>query len=230
MRKKGPDPFSLAAGAGLALVLIVVIAAAGIRLDTGIPGLRVVHRVAASLEVLVVLWLAWLDWRRPAVLLAIALTVLLSIVGILAGQNPPPAAAAANLLGGLALAAIFAWLLGVANHGAARIAGPALVAVAGVLLAIQLSLGAGVAIVERFFVALPAHAILALALSGFLGWLGLARTRGSAGSALFGVALAAPLAGFTALHYENSAGAALVHAVAAAGLVAAAAYALGRGA
>ena len=48
-----------AAALGLGLVLAVVIAAAGIRLESGIPGLRLVHRVAASLEVLVVAWLAW---------------------------------------------------------------------------------------------------------------------------------------------------------------------------
>ena len=65
---------ALASGLGLALMLAVIVAAAGIRLETGIPALRVVHRVAASLEVLVVLWLGWMAWRRPAVQLAIGLT------------------------------------------------------------------------------------------------------------------------------------------------------------
>lgn len=101
-----------AAALGLGLVLAVVIAAAGIRLGIGIPELRVVHRISASLEVLAVLWLAWMAWRRAAVQLALALTVLLSVVGILAGQNPPPTAAAVNLLGGLSLLAVFAWILG----------------------------------------------------------------------------------------------------------------------
>jgi hypothetical protein len=107
----------LAAGLGLALVLAVVIAAAGIRLKTGIPGLRIVHRVAASLEVVVVLWLAWMAWRRPAVLLALVLTALLSVVGIIGGQEPPRAIAAVNLLGGLTLAAVFAWILAKKGSG-----------------------------------------------------------------------------------------------------------------
>ena len=52
--------------------------------------------------------------------------------------------------------------------------------------------------------------------------------RGAAGKALFVLALAVPVAGFTSLHYEWSAGAALVHAAAAALLLASTAYALGR--
>jgi len=110
----------LAAGLGLGLLLVVVVAAAGIRLEIGPGVLRLIHRAAASLEVIVVLWLGWMAWRaratRPVVwrgsLVAIGLTAFLSVLGIAAGQNPPPAAAAANLLGGLALAAAFAWLLG----------------------------------------------------------------------------------------------------------------------
>jgi hypothetical protein len=226
-----------AAALGLGLVLLVVVAAAGIRLETGIEAaLRPVHRLAASLEVLVVLWLGWMAWRvriaQPAVyravLLAMGITVVLSVIGIAAGQQPPSAAAAANLLGGLALAAVFAWLLGLSSRGGA--AAPALAAAIGVLLAIQISLGARLAIVSRAGDALPAHALLAIALAALLAWFGLARVRGAAGKALFVLALAAPVAGFTALQYDHSAGAALVHAAIAALLLAAAAYALGRGA
>jgi len=47
---------------------------------------------------------------------------------------------------------------------------------------------------------------------------------------LFGLALAVPIAGFTALHYEYSAAAALVHAAAAALLLATAAYTFARAA
>jgi len=218
-----------AAGLGLALVALVVIAAAGIRLDTGIPGLRIVHRIAASLEVLVVLWLAWMDWRRPAVLLALALTALLSVVGIVGGQQPPPAIAAVNLLGGLSLAATFAWILGEKGSGpyySKRALTPFLL----IALAVQLALGAWLSIVDRWGMALPAHGVLALALAAILGWVALARIQGGIGKVLFGLALAVPLAGFTALHYDHAAAAALVHAAAAALLLATIAYAFARAA
>ena len=225
--------FRLAAGLGLGLLLVVVVAAAGIRLEIAPGVLRLIHRAAASLEVIVVLWLGWMAWRarasRPGVwrasLVAIGLTAFLAAVGIAAGQNPPPAAA--NLLGGLALAAVFAWLLGRINEGS-RAIGLVLAFIVGVLLAIQLLLGARLAIVERFAVALPVHGLLAMVLAALLAWLGLARVPGRAGKALFALALAAPVAGFTALHYEWSAGAALAHAAAAALLLASTSYALGR--
>jgi len=219
----------LAAGLGLALVALVVTAAAGIRLETGIPGLRIVHRIAASLEVLVVLWLAWMDWRRPAVLLALALTALLSVVGIVGGQQPPPAIAAVNLLGGLSLAATFAWILGEKGSGpyySKRALTPFLL----IALAVQLALGAWLSIVDRWGMALPAHGVLALALAAILGWVALARIQGGIGKVLFGLALAVPLAGFTALHYDHAAAAALVHAAAAALLLATIAYAFARAA
>jgi hypothetical protein len=210
-----------AAALGLGLVLAVVIAAAGIRLEVGIPGLRVVHRIAASLEVLVVLWLAWIAWRRLAVLLALGLTAALSVIGIVAGQDPPPAAAAANLLGGLALAATFAWILGKKGSGpfsAKRVLTPFF------LLAVQLALGAWLSIVDRYGIAMALHGLAAVALTAVLVWFGRSRR------VLLALALAAPLAGFTALHYEYSAAAALVHAAAAALLAASLAHALGRGA
>ena len=221
----------LAAALGLALVLSVVIAAAGIRLGTGIPGLRIVHRIAASLEVVVVLWLGWMarrtrssepDIQRAAVL-ALCLTVLLSAIGILAGQEPPPAASVANLLGGLALAATFAWILGRAGSdpfSGKRVLTPFL----GVVLAVQIGLGAWLSIVDRFGMALPAHGMLALALAALLVFF-------AKGKPILQVlALAAPLVGFTALHYEYSAAAALGHAAVAALLLAATAYAAARGA
>jgi hypothetical protein len=229
----------LAAGLGAGLLLAVVVAAAGIRHGTGAGALRPIHRAAASLEVMVALWLVWMAWRaratRPLVwrasLVAIGLTALLSVIGIAAGQNPPPAGAAANLLGGLALAAVFAWLLGKLGSDRALIPiSPLLASGIVLLLAIQLFLGARLSIVERFAVALPVHGVLAMVLAALLAWMGLARVAGRTGKALFALALAAPIAGFTSLHYELSAGAALVHAAAAALLVATAAYALGRGA
>ena len=220
----------LAARLGLALVLAVVVAAAGIRLETGIAGLRIVHRGAASLEVIIVLWLGWMAWRAResepgvyrAAVLALGITGLLSAVGILAGQEPPPAAAAANFLGGLALAATFAWILGKEESGpfsGKRVLTPFLG-----LLVVQIALGAWLSIVDRFGMALPAHGMLGVALTALLVWFAKGRP------VLRVLALAAPLAGFTALHYEYSAAAALVHAAAAALLLAAAAHALGRGA
>jgi hypothetical protein len=228
----------LAAALALGLMLAVVVAAAGIRLEIGSAGLRVVHRIAASLEVIAVLWLGWMAWRaraeRPALfytaLLALGLTAFLSVVGIVTGQKPPPAGAAANLLGGLALAAVFAWLLGKRVPERNRALTPILATAVGVGLAIQLALGARLSIVERLDAFLPVHALLAMALAAALGWVGLARVGGAAGKALFAFALAAPVAGFTSLHYEYSAVAALVHAAAAALLLASAAYALGRSA
>ena len=234
----------LAAGLGLGLLLVVVVAAAGIRLEIGPGVLRLIHRAAASLEVIVVLWLGWMAWRaratRPVVwrgsLVAIGLTAFLSVLGIAAGQNPPPAAAAANLLGGLALAAAFAWLLGKSGSEpyfrrrvpeGNRALTPIFLPLAA-LMAIQLMLGARLAIVERFGAVLPVHALLAMALAGLLGWVALARVRGAAGKTLFVLALAAPVAGFSSLHYEYSAAAALVHAAAAALLLASSAYAFGR--
>lgn len=214
-------------------MLAVVLAAAGIRL--GWPGLRVMHRTAASLEVLVVLWLALLAWRtRPrqpalwrAALLAVAISIVLSLIGIATGQNPPPPAAAANLLGGLALTAVFAWILGrSAKKGSVPV--PALVL--ALLIAVQLSLGAWLAVFDRFAAALPAHGLLAVVLVPLIGWFALARLRGGAGKALFALALAAPLAGFTSLQFESSPGAALAHAAAAAALLTACAWTLGRAA
>lgn len=225
------------AALGLGLILAVVVAAAGIRLGTAAGVLRVVHRAAASLDLVVTLWLVWAAWRaraRPpvvlrAAMLAISLVAFLSVVGIAAGQNPPPLGAAANLLGGLALVAVFAWILGrLAKED--RALTPIFGSLVGLMLAIQLALGARLAIVERYAPALPVHGVLAVLVAGFLGWVGLARVRGAAGKVLFALALAAALAGFTSLHYEYSAVAALVHALAAALLLAATAYALGRAA
>jgi len=240
--KKGPDPFFIAVALGLALLLVVVVAAAAIRLEWAFAWVRAIHRIAASFEVVAVLWLGWMAWRSRAVLIALGLTAFLSAIGIAAGQDPPPAAATANLLGGLALTATFAWILGRESGSGKKGSGPFLPSrssgkrvltpfstpICAVLIAVQVVLGARLAIVDRFAPALPAHGLLAVGLAALLAWVGLARVRGTAGKLLFAAAVAAPLAGFTSLHYEYSAAAALVHAAAAALLLASAAYALGR--
>jgi hypothetical protein len=153
-----------------------------------------------------------MEWRRPAVLLALALTAILSVAGIIGGQQPPPRIAALNLLGGLALAGTFAWILrkkGSGPFSGKRVLTPFLLVVVGA----QLALGTWLSIVDRFGMALALHGLLAIALTAALLWH--SRTR----PLLVVVAAAAPLAGFTALHFEYSALAALVHAMTAALLV-----------
>ncbi len=231
------------AAAGLALILIVVLASAAIRLGQAatppvgastLLALRAVHRTAASLEVVAVLWLGWLAWRarleRPAlargVALALGITVALSALGIFAGRTPPPAAALGNLLGGLALAALFAWLVGSLRQPAAQ-AMPRSLCAALVLLGVQCLLGARLALFAGAAgsPALPAHAMHGLALASGAAWLALRRPQRAQRRTLFIGALIVRATGFTALQFDFSLGAALVHAVAAALLVVAVAYA-----
>jgi len=227
---------------GLALVLVVVLVSAAIRLGQAatpplgplaLLALRAAHRTAASLEFIVMLWLAWLAWRgradRPAfargAMLALAITLGLSLLGIAAGQSPPPPAALGNALGGLALAACFAWLAG--DRGAREAAASSWPIRLGIaLLALQCLLGARLAIMPGAAAspALPVHAMLGLAIALGTGWFARRnanRTRRIAG---FVLAPTVPLAGFTALQFEYSMAAALSHAAAVALLVAAFAW------
>lgn len=230
------------AAAGLALVFAVIVLSAAIRLGQSaapplgegvLLGLRAFHRTAASLEVLAAAWLGWLAWRsraaRPTlargVALVVAITLALSVLGIVAGRTPAPAAAAGNLLGGLALAAVFAWILGVPRQ-LTRPMGSYIVGSGAVLLAVQCLLGARLAVFPAATAspALPAHAMLGIILACGAAWL--ARRIGHTRQRAAGVTLAllVPLAGFTALHFEHSAAAAFAHAGVAALLVVAAAY------
>ena len=168
-----PDPIVRASRIGLGLILAVVIAAAGIRYGVDTALLRPVHRITASLEVPVALWVAWLAWQRsrpflPAALLVLALTAALSVIGISGGQNPPPTIAAANLLGGLALVSLFAWMAAGAGH---RLKGTSALLL---LLAVQAGLGAWITIGGQRQLALAAHGILALVLAALLVRLALA--------------------------------------------------------
>lgn len=214
-------------------MLVVVLVSAAIRLDVA-PGalgaLRAVHRTAASLEALLALWLAWQAWRGrvsgKSALLVLALTAFLSLLGIVAGKTPAPLQSLGNLLGGLALLAAFAWLLGKKGSGPFF---QKWVLTPLFLLAAQSAVGGRLSIFGRTELpALPVHAELGLVLAALLAWLALARVGGGTGKLLFALALAAPVAGFSALHYEYSAAAALVHAASAALLVAASAFALSR--
>jgi hypothetical protein len=222
-----------AAWAGLALVLTVIVVSVAIRIgaDAASAGLmralRGVHRAAASLEVLAAIALAWFAWRRS--LPVLVLTVFLSVLGILAGQKPPPLAALGNLLGGLALAAAFAWALGSA-HGRAPQGKRRLGQAAAALFAAQCALGAWLSLFAKdlWSLALLCHAILGLALAAGAAWLALRLARASQRFALLGVALAAPAAGAASALFGQPIAASLAHAAAGALLVAAAAYAHAR--
>ena len=229
MNARPPEPrFALAAATGLSLVLLVIVVSVAIRLDSGPLGaLRGVHRTAASLEVLAALALLWLAWRKA--LPVLVLTAFLSVLGIAAGQDPPLPAATSNLLGGLALAAAFAWALGRAHGRAARRAGR-IAHAAAALFAVQCALGAWLSLYaeEIWSWALAAHAMLGLALAAGAAWLALRLARTAQRLALLGAALAAPAAGGVSALFGQPLGAMLAHAAAAAALVAAAAYAHSR--
>ncbi|HSG77476.1 MAG TPA: hypothetical protein VLA30_15235 [Burkholderiales bacterium] len=218
--------------AGLGLVLVVLFASLAIRhasdeLGAVLGAVRGVHRAAASLEVVAALALTWLAWRRA---LGVAvLTVFLSVLGIAVGQNPPPAAAAANLLGGLALAAAFAWLLGRAQGHAARAARRLGHAVAALFVA-QCALGAWLAIFAEdiWGWVLAGHVALGLGLAAGAAWLALRLERAAQRFALLGLALAVVAAGAAAALFGQPLAASLAHGAAGALLAAAAAYAHAR--
>ena len=222
-----------AAWAGLVLVLTVIVFSVAIRLgaESASAGLmlamRGVHRVSASAEVLAAIALVWFAWRRS--LAVAALTIFLSVLGILAGQNPPPLAALGNLLGGLALAAAFAWVLGRA-HGRAPQNQQRLGHAVAALFVLQCALGAWLSIFaeELWSLALLAHASIGLALAAGAGWLALRLAHAPQRFALLGAAIAAPAAGAASALFGQPLAASIAHAAAAATLVAAAAYAHAR--
>jgi heme A synthase len=213
--------------AGLALVLVVVIASAVIRLggehlDGLLPLVRGVHRVSASAAALAILaagWLAWRGGRRALAAAVVLLMVGLSVLGAATGTTPPPAAQAGNLLGGLALASMLAWLLNKKDH----VSGKSLIAVG--LICVQAALGAWLAIFAEELWSLPliAHATLGLALIGGIVWLASLRK-----ILLVVLALAVPITGIAAALLGQPLVASLAHAAAAAFLIAAVAWAHAR--
>jgi hypothetical protein len=148
----------------------------------------------------------------------VELMLALSALGAATGTTPPPAAAAGNLLGGLALAALLACMLG--RDG--RRGGEPLAHAVAALAALQAGLGAWNTIFEgdTWTVVLVTHATFGLATAGLLAWLAL-RLRAWG---LLALALAAPLAGLVSALLDAPPAAALTHAVAAALLVTAAAH------
>jgi hypothetical protein len=235
------EPRVLVAGAGLGLVLVVVLASAAIRIGADafspqvIQALRGAHRTAASLEALVILALLWSAWRSRLVLAAAALTLLLSVVGVLAGRNPPAAAALVNGLGGLALAACFAMLLkaralkqGEAGPGNAVRGNVVLTPIHFFpLLALQVLLGAVASVVVREVVSftLLVHALLGIALAVFIARAALHMDRPLLRFGLVLLALVVPATGFGAALFGLPWGGALAHAAAVALFVSAASFA-----
>jgi heme A synthase len=213
--------------ASLALVLVVVLASAAIRLfnqelGTLLPVVRGVHRVSASaaaLSILAVGWLAWRGGRRPLAAAVVLLMIGLSVLGAATGTTPPPAAQAGNLLGGLALAAMLAWLLDTEEG----VSWNALMWIG--LACIQALLGAWLAIFAEELWSLPliAHATLGLALAGGIIWLASFRK-----ILLAALAVAVPVTGIAAALLGQPLAAGLAHAAAVALLIAAAAWAHGR--
>jgi hypothetical protein len=233
------EPRLLLAGAGLGLVLVVVLASAGIRLGAeafpheAIQVLRGVHRTAASLEALVVLLLLWTAWRSRLVLAIAALTLLLSVVGVLAGRNPPAGAALVNVLGGLALVACFSMLLKAMARGQGAEPGNALhgnVVLTPIyfvpVLALQVLLGAIAAVVVKEVVSFTVfvHALLGTALVVFIARAALRMDAPLLRMSLLLLALVVPAAGFGAALFGLPAGGSLAHAAAVALLVSAAAF------
>jgi len=231
MARAPAGPRRALTAASLALVVVVVLASALIRLageelGGALAFVRGVHRVAASAAALTILgagWYGWREGRRARAALVVVVMLALSALGAATGTEPPPLAAAGNLLGGLLLATLLAWWLG---RDARRGGEPLLHAVAGLALA-QALLGAWSTIFEAnevWTAALLAHATLGLATAGLAGWVALrARAWG-----LLALAAAAPLAGLVSALLDAPTPAALAHAAAAALLVVAAANAHGR--
>jgi hypothetical protein len=226
------------AGVAFACMLVVIAASAYIRLAGAFPALteatalaRGAHRLAASLAGIAALALAWLAYRgrapRGAAYAALAITLLLASVGAAFGTAPPAAAALANVLGGLALATLFAW----AHGKAATVGAPwsSKLAFAALALACaQAALGAWIGTRPEPVGAgaLLAHLLLGAITALAAGWLGvrLAPVRPALGLGLLAAAASAPLAGALSAFLEPPAELAMLHPVAAAWLLAMLSY------
>ena len=147
-----------AAAIGCALVFAVIVASVYIRLSQAGPGwsgpvglARIVHRLAASAEavlavmIAVVCWGARREWMGGALIAAAiaALTVFLTLLGIVTAEGQSPAVTLGNLLGGMALLGTL-WSLRLQARSAAPSAYSTTVFWMGsgvVLLALQIALG-----------------------------------------------------------------------------------------
>lgn len=230
-------------GLGALLVLTVVAASAVIRLGgaelgDGVAVARGVHRAAASLAALLVLGLFFSALRkktlRGTAFLAFALTLALSVVGWITGTNPPAAAALFNQLGGIALAALLAWLSGRAIPANAGIRTERPLALAALLFAaLQAAFGGTLATLapDAPVPLLLGHAVSGLAAAATVAALGLrfaAAGLARTGLALAACAVLAPAAGALSVLPAGIFALQAGHALAAALLLAAAAHAQAR--
>lgn len=217
------------------LTLVVVAASAVIRLGASELGdamaiARGVHRAAASLAALLVLALFWRALRiaelRRAAAIAVVLMLALSAVGWATGTQPPPAAALFNQLGGIALAALLAWLAG-RTAGSEGIEERPLARAALLFASLQVVFGAAlVQLGPQLPIALlVAHAVSGLAAAAVGAALGLRLP--ARGAALLAAAALAPLAGTLSALPAPAIVNQVVHAAAAALLLAAIARAHG---
>jgi hypothetical protein len=219
------------AGLAALLVLAVVAASAAIRNDDLAAALAVTrgaHRAAASLAALAVFALAWLGWRqvplRMGIAGALALTIALSAIGVVAGIEPPRWAAISNQTGGIALAALLAWLNG---RSAARVALPrAALPLATLALAVAAVQALGGALLVTLWPGAPVAAFIFHAAGGLAAAVLLA----ALGLRYAAFAVLVPSLGAAAAVSALPGISQVLHALAAASLLAAAAHAHGRAA
>jgi hypothetical protein len=220
------DRVRFLAGASALLMLAVVAASADIRAGGGVDVqmARGVHRATASTVALLVFALAVLARKPPglraAASAAFVLMLALSAVGWAGGTDPGPAAAVFNQAGGLALTALLAGILGRASPPAGASPHAGLARAALLLAALQAAAGGALSVLlaQPPLVLLIAHAVAGIAVAAAVAALG---------ARYAACALPAPLAGLASVLLPAAAAQA-GHALAAALLLAAAAYAHGR--
>lgn len=161
-----------AALVGCALVFAVIVASAYLRLSGAGPGwtglvgaARIVHRLAASAEALLVVMLAAVCWRARhqwargawAAAAIAALGLALALLGVATTEQAPPAVQLGNLLGGMALLGAFGWLAREAREPAPFVGSSAArgLWVGVALLASQIALG-GLVSVQQAATSCPA--------------------------------------------------------------------------
>ncbi|HEY5637994.1 MAG TPA: hypothetical protein VIS77_13975 [Burkholderiales bacterium] len=231
-----PRRLAPAAAIALVLTLAVIGASAYIRFveADGVAPLLVargLHRICASLAAIAVIVGVVLAWPardarlRTLALVALALTLVLSAIGIAWGMTPPPAARAGNLLGGLALVAALAALLGRAARASQAPRAARALRLAAALAFSQALLGAWLAAHPEAGpdAALLVHVLLGLSTAAvsLRAAHRLLAANDRHGIALAAAAVLAVLAGAASALFALPPAAALVHPVAVALLVAA---------
>lgn len=241
---QGTRRIAVLAGLALAFTLVVVVASAllrrsgdpvaGILLSSGqVQVLRLIHRIAATAELALAVALVWAGWRvrRPRPDLfdlamgALAVTGFLAAIGAAGGQRPGLLVATGNLLGGLLLASMFAWIGASAGRETParprRLLSGVLVAqgIGGAMLSLAWRATDGPLLVHLI------HLLVGISLGlGLLAWaVGRARSASVAIAAVL-----APTLGLLALLLPDRGLWALLHGAAVATLLAATAIAIAR--